>query len=161
MRALKPASAPYNESWLRNSPSSGSAGCPKSSASNHRWAKPAANRRPSPMSLSNGWPPPASGSHPSWRSTNTSRDAGSKISSPTAKTSFAPSSPGPAGIPLPPSGRDENNCSIPASGGPVGDPQGYRIQTSEVSSLPEQRETMKRPWGWGSGLDRVFCWEYS
>ena len=49
-----------------------------------------ANRRPIPMSLSNGWPPPASGSHPSWRSINTWRGAGSKTSCPTAKTCFTP-----------------------------------------------------------------------
>ena len=72
------------------------------------------------------WPPPASGSHPSWRPINTSRGAGSKTSSPTAKTSFAPSYPGPGAFPLPPSGRNENHCPTFASGGPVGGPQGYR-----------------------------------
>ena len=120
----EPASAPSNEPWPWNLPSSGSAGWPGSSASNRRWSAPAVNRRPSPMPLSNRWSPPASGSHPSWRSINTSRGAGSKTSSPTAKTSLAPSSPGPGAIPLPPSGRDENNCPILACDGPVWDPQG-------------------------------------
>ena len=54
-------------------------------------------------------PPSASGSHPSWRSTNTSRGAGTETTSPTVKTSFAPSSPGPGAIPILPSDRDEHN----------------------------------------------------
>ena len=108
----EPASAPSNEPWPWNLPSSGSAGWPGSSASNHRWSAPAANRQPSPMPLSIGLPLPDSGSHPSWRSTNTLRGAGSRTSFPIAKTSFAPSSPGPGAIPLPTSGRDENDFSI-------------------------------------------------
>ena len=119
-------------------------GCPKSSASNRRWSAPTANRRLSPMPSSNGWPPPASGSHPSWRSTNTSRGAGSKTSSPTAKTSSAPSSPGPGAIPLPPSGRDENNRPILASGGPVWDPQGWCIPESEDSRRPASPKRWRR-----------------
>ena len=63
--------------------------------------------RPTLMPSSGGPPPLASGSHPSWRSINTSRGAGTETTSPTAKTSFTPSSPGPGAIPPPPSGRDE------------------------------------------------------
>ena len=65
-------------------------------------------------------------SHPSWRPINTSRGAGSKTSSPIAKTSFAPSSPGPGAIQHPTAGRNENRCPILASGGPAWDPQGDR-----------------------------------
>ena len=47
--------------------------------------------------------------------------------------------------PVPPSGMDENDCSIPASGDPVGDPQGYPIPTSENRPRPKERETIERP----------------
>ena len=47
----KPASAPSNESWPRNLPSSASAGCPKSSESNQRWSKPTANHRSQPQAF--------------------------------------------------------------------------------------------------------------
>ena len=115
-----------------------------SSASNRWWSAPAANRQPNPMPLSNGWPPPGSGSHPSWRSTNTSRGAGSKTSFPIAKTSFAPSSPGPGAIPLPPSGRDENNCPILACDVHVWDRQGYRIPKPEDLWRPASSKRWRR-----------------
>ena len=120
-------------------------------------ARPAANRRPTPMPLSSGWPPPGSGSHPSWRSTNTWRDAGSKTSSPSVKTSFAPSSPGPGAIPLPLSVRDERNC--PSSRQVARwDPRGYPI----VPRHPRRSGNPAPPprparCGRGGGAGRVVC----